>query len=140
MFDFSLSLNVILTSGKVPHEITPVHVVQLVDEEELDVIPLCRNLHHNHLSTLVVGNLTSFYSSQPVFVGLCMCIAVHTWEQHVLSVFILCFMTYNFVAVFFIRTFLFFPLVYRSTFFHIVHASSFSRFQCRFGSISLSVE
>ena len=38
------------------------------------------------------------------------------------------------------RQFLFFPLVYRSTFFHIVHASSFSRFQCRFGSISLSVE
>ena len=140
MFDFSLSLNVILTSGKVPHEITPVHVVQLVDEEELDVIPLCRNLHHNHFSTLVVGNLTSFYSSQPVFVGLCMCIAVHTWEQHVLSVFILCFMTYNFVAVFFIRTFLFFPLVYRSPFFHVVHASSFSRFQCRFRSISLSVE
>ena len=28
---------VILASGKIPHEISPVHVVQLVDKEELDV-------------------------------------------------------------------------------------------------------
>lgn len=86
MFYFTLSLYVILASGKVPHEISPVHVVQLVDKEELDVIPLGRDFHHHHLSALVVRNLHAFDAAQPVFVGLCVCIAVHAREEHILCI------------------------------------------------------
>ena len=34
-------LVVILTSGKIPHEISPVHEVDLIPEEELKVFGLC---------------------------------------------------------------------------------------------------
>ena len=42
VFYLPATLYVILPSGKVPHEITPVHEVQLVGEEEFDIFPLGR--------------------------------------------------------------------------------------------------
>ena len=65
MFYFTLSLYVILASGKIPHEISPVHVVQLVDKEELDVIPLGRDFHHHHLSR--------YHDSDRAFFARCCC-------------------------------------------------------------------
>ena len=38
-------------------------------EEELDVVPLGRNLHHDHFTTLVVRHLFAFHTTQPLFVG-----------------------------------------------------------------------
>ena len=60
VFNFSATLYVVLPSGKVPHEITPVHEVQLVGEEEFDIFPLVRHVHHYHFSALVVRNVVSF--------------------------------------------------------------------------------
>ena len=40
MFWFAIALNVVLTSGKVPHEVAPVHEVALIGEEEADVVNL----------------------------------------------------------------------------------------------------
>ena len=116
MFDFSLSLNVILTSGKVPHEISPVHVVQLVDKEELDVIPLGRDFTITICPHWSWGNLTSFDAAQPVFVGLCVCIAVHAREEHILSIFVIGLMTHYFVAVLFIGSRFLLPLIHGSAF------------------------
>ena len=59
VLDFSATLYVILPSGKVPHEVTPVHEVQLVGEEEFDIFPLGRHVYHHHFSTLVVRNIIS---------------------------------------------------------------------------------
>ena len=132
MLYFSLALDVVLTSCEVPHEIAPVHVVQLIDKEELDVIPLGRNLDHQHFSALIIWNLSSFYSSQPVFISFGMIGTPHTREKHVLCILIFCFVTYYFVAVLFIRTFLFFTLVYRCTFGHIVSTSAIHFFQRNF--------
>ena len=67
MFYFSGALYVILSSGKVPHEITPVHEVQLVGEEEFDIFPLIRYVHHYHFSALVVRNVIPF-DVYPLFV------------------------------------------------------------------------
>ena len=134
VFYFSLSLNVILTSGKVPHKVSPIHEVHLIREKELDVLPLGRNLYHHHLSALVVRHLCTFHAAQPVFVGLPVtgCIAVHTREQHILCILIFCFMANHFVAVFFVGSSFFFPLIYRSSFCHIIHASAVHFLQCRF--------
>ena len=63
VFNFALTLNVVLSSCKVPHEVSPVHIVHLIYKEELDVFPLSRNLHHNHFATLVVRNLLTLYSA-----------------------------------------------------------------------------
>ena len=140
MFYFALSLYIVLTSGEVPHEVTPVHVVQLVDEEELDVVPLRRNLYHQHLSTLVVGDLASFYSAQPRFVSGCMVGTIHTWENHVLRVLVFTLVAHYFVTVFFVRAFFFLALVDWCAFRHGINASSVYFFECHFRGIRLSVK
>jgi len=140
MFDFSITLDVVLTSGKVPHEVTPVHEVHLIGEEILDVFPLGRNLQHQHFAALVVRYGASFDAAQPVFVILCMLFAIHTREKHVLSVIVFGFVTYYFVAVLFVGRFFFLALIYRSTFYHIVYTSTVHFFQCRLRCVCLSVE
>ena len=57
VFYFSAALNVVLPSGKVPHKVAPVHEVELVGEEELDVFPLVRYVHHHHFAALVVWDV-----------------------------------------------------------------------------------
>ena len=149
MFDFSIALNIILTTGKVPHEITPVHEVYLIGKEELDVFPLGRDCNHQHFSALVIGYLTSFDATQPVFIKVgCastygiigMLFTIHSWEQHVLCIFIFGFVTNHFVAVLFIGRFFFLTLIDGSTFYYIVYTSAIYFFQCRFRCVSLSVE
>ena len=58
-------LNVVLTTGKVPHEISPVHEIDLISQEELYVICLCRHDHFNIVSTLVICGGTALYASTP---------------------------------------------------------------------------
>ena len=40
MLQLAISLNIVLTTSKVPHEITPVHKVALIGEEESDILEL----------------------------------------------------------------------------------------------------
>ena len=58
-------LDIILTAGKVPHEISPVHEVDLISQEELDILELCGNCNLDVASALVIGNGTSLYASAP---------------------------------------------------------------------------
>ena len=88
MLNFTASLQVILTSGNVPHKVTPVHPVELVREEEFDVFPLCRHVYHDHLPAFIVGDIRSF-DVLPGMILVGVRTAVHTWEKHVLRVFIL---------------------------------------------------
>ena len=80
-------MQVVLASGKVPHEVAPVHPVELVGEEELDVFPLRGHVHHYHVSALVVGHVVAF-DVEPVVVLVGVRTAVHTREEHVLGVFV----------------------------------------------------
>ena len=34
-----MALDIVLTTGKVPHEIAPIHVIDLVAEEEFQILP-----------------------------------------------------------------------------------------------------
>ena len=40
MLQLAVALDAVLTTGEVPHEITPIHEVALVRQEELDVLEL----------------------------------------------------------------------------------------------------
>ena len=40
VLEFTIALKVVLTTCKVPHEISPIHEVALIGEEEADVLQL----------------------------------------------------------------------------------------------------
>ena len=87
MLIFAMALQVVLSSSEIPHEIAPVHEVDLVGEEEADVVPLRGHFSGNVVVAFVVaneaeGDVVSVHSSEPVVVGLCMLRAVHTGEEH----------------------------------------------------------
>ena len=85
VFYFSATLQVVLASGEVPHEIAPVHPVELVGEEELNVFPLRRHSHHNHFAAFVVGYVISL-DVLPCLILVGMSAAVHTGEEHILRI------------------------------------------------------
>ena len=87
MLYFSAALQVVLASGEIPHEVAPVHPVELVGEEEFDVFPLRRHGYHNHFTTFVVGDVISL-DVLPGLVLVGMRTAVHTREEHILCVFV----------------------------------------------------
>ena len=84
---FSAALQVVLASGKVPHKVAPVHPVELVGEEELDVFPLRGHGYHNHFAAFVVGHIIPF-DILPGLILVGVRAAVHAREEHVLRVFV----------------------------------------------------
>ena len=65
MLEFTVTLDVVLPTGEVPHEVTPVHEVTLVAEEETDILELAGHLDHHRLATAVVGYLRAVDTSHP---------------------------------------------------------------------------
>ena len=107
VFEFAVALKIVLTSGEVPHKVAPVHEVALIGEEETDVFKLCWHLNGNVLAASVVHLLVAFYTSHPTLVGSGMRRAVHTREEHVLSILVVVFCADDEVRVFlFFRRFL----------------------------------
>ena len=80
----SMPLYIVLPSGEVPHEITPIHVVQLIIEEESEI--LGKSGFHDRFGSFGSSHLyrTTFKIS-PLFICRYMFrfIAIHTREQHV---------------------------------------------------------
>ena len=100
VLQFAVTLQVVLTSRKVPHEVAPIHEVALIGDEESQILNLCWSPHGNHLATAVELRLRAVDASHPALVGITVCRAVHTGEQHVLSIDIFVFGTYYKVFVF----------------------------------------
>ena len=111
MLELAVALDIILTAGEVPHEVTPVHEVALVREEEPEVLNLCRHLHRHLLPAAVVRHLCAVYTTHPRLIVLGMAGVVHTREDHVLRVDILVFVCDNEVRVFLVLRCFFFPAV-----------------------------
>ena len=88
-------LYVILAADEIPKEIAPVHVVYLVVDKETYVVQLCRNLYVNRFVLLFsdLGELCPtgvlYVFAHPFLVFSGVVAAVHTWEEHVLHVFVL---------------------------------------------------
>src|SRR6185312_1334785 len=72
------SLEVILFSCKIPHEITPIHPVELVGKKETDVISHCR-------FRIIFSCLWVFSDSCKICIIICMPLVVavvpHSWEK-----------------------------------------------------------
>ena len=88
MLNLPAALQVVLSTHEVPHKVAPVHPVQLVGEEELDVLPLCRHVYHDHITTLVIGYLVPL-NILPSLVLARMERTVHAREKHILRILIL---------------------------------------------------
>ena len=101
MFCLSIALDVILTTYKVPHEISPVHEVYLVVYEEPYIIPLCRHLDvwYSCECCILGTHGVCYWLAHPLLILLCMVAAVHTWEEHVLHVVVLLVIAYNLISV-----------------------------------------
>ena len=85
----SLCRDVVLASGKVPHKVAPIHVVDLIIEEELQIFDKCRLyliLGGYHIA-IAVEACSGFYIGAghagplAIFVG--MCSTIHAREQHI---------------------------------------------------------
>ena len=102
MLSLTIALDVVLTSGEVPHEVAHVHVVNLVAEEELEVLEEGRDTDSG-LGTVVVGHhgITPLYAAQQTLVGCSMAVvvAVHAGEEHVHLVFVFLVIAYDFILV-----------------------------------------
>ena len=88
VFEFAVALNVVLTAGKVPHEVAPVHEVHLVGEEEAEVVPL-RGHFAGEIVGLTVILAVHFHrfgvnTAQPLLVKTGMGAREHTGEEHFL--------------------------------------------------------
>ena len=139
VFYFSATLNVVLASGEVPHEVTPVHEVQLVGEEELDVLPLGRHIHHDHFSALVVRHVMSL-DVNPLLVERGVRGTVHTREKHILCVFILDTSGEFDIRVFFVRRSLFLADILAACFRLAGNTITVFYVECHFGGESRAVE
>ena len=117
VFPFSISLDIILSSSKVPHKVAPIHEVNLVAKEETKVLELSRRLYLNHISTPFIALDGSLHSTHPTLVSGRMLLAIHTREEHVLLIDIVRLITLNLVAIGLFRRLLFLSLIDRSTLF-----------------------
>ncbi len=100
VLQFAMSLDVVLSACKVPHEVAPVHEVALIRQEETYVFHLCGHLHINHFATSVVLHGASVNASHPTLVGIGMAGVVHAGEEHVLCVLIVALVAHDEVRVF----------------------------------------
>ena len=106
MFEFATALNIVLTACEIPHEITPIHKIALVGEEETDVLQLCRNLDGHRFSATVIRHVVAVYAAHPVFVSLCMCTTVHAWEEHILGIYVFIFVRNDEIRILLVGIFL----------------------------------
>ena len=95
MLRFAMTLYVVLASAEVPHEVTPVHEVALIRQEEAQVVYLRRHFHHDGLAAMVVRHLRTAHTTKPALVRFRVVGAVHTREQHVLCILQLVLCVYN---------------------------------------------
>ena len=85
MFHLSVPLNVVLPPYEIPEEVTPVHEVYLISQEEAQV--LC---HRRHTILLL-------YATHPILVGLSMAQRMHTGEQHIVLIHIVIIVSHHLV-------------------------------------------
>ena len=120
MFRFATSLHIVLPSYKVPQEIAPIHIIELIGNEISQVFFLCG-------SNLV--------SSCPIFVRRSHALTPHPGKQHILSIAHVFFMPDYFIfAFFFIRAIYSTPLCgFYSVIVTLGHIF-------RFGSVGFSIK
>ena len=114
-----MPLNIVLTTGKVPHKISPVHKVQLITNEKFDIFGKGR--FHD---TFCLAHIDDFYRCsfylRPRFVPCYVTRfgAVHTREKHhrFADVFVLTYRIRNKIVIFFVFIFFYHTTPYLGSF------------------------
>ena len=89
MVNLAVALDVVLAAGEIPHEIAPVHVVELINEEELQVFSesgFCLGLGLERIAVGInVDGCVDRHSAHPDPVGVSLSVesAVDAREEHV---------------------------------------------------------
>ena len=84
IFFLTEALHAILTAGKVPQEITPIHEVKLIGREETEVAPLRRHLPRKFLPAwcgernVAHGDI----AAHPILISLGMMVIPNAREEH----------------------------------------------------------
>ena len=122
MFEFTVTLDVVLTSCEVPQEITPVHEVHLIRHEEFQVLSKCRNMD-SPLLIVRIRNGFLIHISQPSLVQTGILGAVDAREEHALVAWIdiLNLAIHGYVLVFLVSVLFLLSHVFRSPFIDFVH-------------------
>ena len=140
---FAISLDIVLTAGEVPHEVAPVHKVQLVGEEITQVFRKRRFHHALDLAAIVVLHRLAFHL-RPFLIGLDMAriTAEHTREEHIqlVYIFIILIATGNVVTVFLVLVFLDYAAPGRFAFRRNGDAIASLVLTLYFGNVGLSVD
>ena len=88
MFHLTVTLDIILPSHKVPQEITPIHEIDLVTEEETQILK----------GSWQIAILLA--PAHPVFVGLSMSLRVHSREEHIILEYVLDIVSHHLIFLF----------------------------------------
>ena len=83
MFQFTVALNIVLPAAEIPHEIAPVHEVDLIIEEKAKI--LTKGGHH--ITFFLPTEIIGYFTAVPHIVGSVIryvrfVAAVHTGEKH----------------------------------------------------------
>ena len=122
VLQLALSFNVVLTTDKVPHEITPEHPTALIINEETNVLSERRN-HHTFSGTVrfFLCCDTHLRLVDIALVSLCICLLCtipHTWENCLYIVVIdICARVFSHFDIF---SFLVIFIINRCTLFHVI--------------------
>ena len=122
MFEFTVTLDVVLTSCEVPQEITPVHEVHLIRHEKFQVLSKCRNMD-SPLLIVRISHGFLIHISQPSLVQTGILGAVDAREEHALVAWIdiLNLAIHGYVLVFLVSVLFLLSHVFRSPFIDFVH-------------------
>ena len=140
MLQFAMSLYIILTTGKIPHEVAPVHEVHLIGPEEVEVLHHGGYLYGLALTNIVYGNVLAFDTSHPFFVVTLVAFGMHTREEHVVGIDILLLVVDDFITVWFFLRFLFHTLVLWRTLYKRRHIILSLYFHLHWRRIGLAIE
>ena len=108
----AISLNIVLPTGEIPHEVTPIHEIHLIAEEETQVFPKSRFHGSLRLPTIIITHRFPLHLC-PLLIGfdVARVTAVHTREKHIqlIHILILLIIAGDIIPVFLFRVFLDYP-------------------------------
>ena len=138
-----MTLYIVLPSGEIPHEITPVHEIQLISEEITQVLDKCRFHHRHHLATTVELHRCTLYL-RPLLIGRYMISSatIHTGEKHtqLIHVFVFRIVTRDIIMILLVFIFLNDTAPSRLTLFRYRYASAALVLTLHLRDIGLTVD
>ena len=125
--NLAVTLYIVLPSGEVPHEITPIHEIQLISEEITQILGKRRFHHRHHLTATVELHRCTFHLCPLLISSHMTSVAtIHTGEKHtqLIHVFVFRIVTRDIITILLVLIFLNDTAPSRLTLFRYRYAST----------------